>query len=646
MPKTIYETFKDFPSFYKQLKPRFASDFRTKDLITNIIYSTQIYETHKHDRHYGDSDTALNRIFSQIVFDCAEIRKKELIWNQVFTKLDQLREIETKTQTRSQKETKTTPKQTTNYQEPLLALQDLAQGAFGYHNRTDWLKTTQKSNDLTILQKDGYKVATASGGTKIQPNWTTTETEDNAGIARILGAFQYIQLDLTKYLLKYRKFFYRSYGLEGEVSYDPDLKRHAFKSWEEIEEEAKPEEEKKTKIQTEETELSYSEWKKEFKLKEPTKEPSFQLYTVYRLEKYKEKLLKELKKTSGVFKDKLNLRLTFCESLLEGYQKEIKMPLVGNKEDKLSLSASDEEKEKVSYWAKVNTVIGFEEFKDIIADFVDGYNELVEDNLTDKIPAQMYLLLGKPGVGKSYISTVLAEALNRPIEVISMNGKKETSIFFGVPQEWAGAGVGEILKAMVKHKDRAPIILLDEFEKSDKGVQQVLGNLTDKTLNKKFKDVFFDYPVPINEVIWFCTANYPEQIEPFIMSRLTPIPIAPLSYNQRLKIAQDLIAYNFSSYKIKHLVDKFSESLIKKCLTREWGVRGIKDNIERIAYKVFLLNKRGKLPSNWESYKWPIVDKEEVDGNCPYAKDRSKSHKEACDCFQGKEIEGWVDNMD
>jgi ATP-dependent Lon protease len=54
---------------------------------------------------------------------------------------------------------------------------------------------------------------------------------------------------------------------------------------------------------------------------------------------------------------------------------------------------------------------------------------------------------------------------------------------------------------MVKHQDRAPIILLDEFEKSDKGVQQVLGNLTDKTLNKKFKDVFFDYPVPINEVI-------------------------------------------------------------------------------------------------------------------------------------------------
>jgi hypothetical protein len=79
MAKTLYETFKDFPSFYNQLKPRFVSDFRVKDLITNITYSSQVYNTYKHSRHYGDSDTAINKIASQIVFDCAEIRKKELI---------------------------------------------------------------------------------------------------------------------------------------------------------------------------------------------------------------------------------------------------------------------------------------------------------------------------------------------------------------------------------------------------------------------------------------------------------------------------------------------------------------------------------------------------------------------------------------
>jgi hypothetical protein len=169
-------------------------------------------------------------------------------------------------------------------------------------------------------------------------------------MARILGAFQYIELDLTKYLLKYRRFFYSSYGLEGQVEYIPSQKRHIFKTWEEVEEEQKPDSEKKTtKIQTEESDLSYNEWKKKFKEEHPTEKPTFQLYTLDRLEKRKEQLIKELKKTSGVFKDKLNLRLTFTEALIEGYKKEIKVCEVGNPSEKLPLEASDKELQEASF---------------------------------------------------------------------------------------------------------------------------------------------------------------------------------------------------------------------------------------------------------------------------------------------------------
>jgi ATP-dependent Lon protease len=203
----------------------------------------------------------------------------------------------------------------------------------------------------------------------------------------------------------------------------------------------------------------------------------------------------------------------------------------------------------------------------MIASFVRGYNRLTEKKIEK--PCQMYLLLGPPGVGKSFISEMLAEAMGFDIEVISMNGKKESSIFFGVPQEWAGAGVGEILKTMIKYKTRAPIILLDEFEKCDKSVQQVLGNLTDETLNKKFKDVFFDFPIPINEVIFFCTANYPEDIEPFLLSRLTRVKIEPLTFKERIEVAQGLVDYNFAKYEISSLKNKFSYELIKKCLCKE-----------------------------------------------------------------------------
>ena len=133
---------------------------------------------------------------------------------------------------------------------------------------------------------------------------------------------------------------------------------------------------------------------------------------------------------------------------------------------------------------------------------------------------------------------------------------------------------------------------MDKFEKCDKQVQRVLGNITDKTMNKKFKDVFYDFSIPINEIIFFCTANYAQQIEPFIFSRLTPINIVPPTYHERIETAQDLITFNFKRYRISDLVGKFNIKLIKKCLTREWGVHRLKDNIKRIALKVYSLKKK------------------------------------------------------
>ena len=86
MTKTIYDTFKDFPSFWTQLKNRFVRDFRAKDQINNLFFSNRIYDYYKHDTYYGSSDEALNRIFTQIVFDCAEFSKKEAIHAKIYEK--------------------------------------------------------------------------------------------------------------------------------------------------------------------------------------------------------------------------------------------------------------------------------------------------------------------------------------------------------------------------------------------------------------------------------------------------------------------------------------------------------------------------------------------------------------------------------
>ena len=326
--KTIYELFKDFASFWAQLKPRLVKDFRTKDHINYIFFSNRIYDYYKHETYYGTSEEALNRIFTQIAFDCAEFAKKEAIYANIYEKTDKLLRYSTKTEERKHTETTTNPPKTVITQnEPIYSAQDLVEDSHGFHNRADWLKTVQKhTGSITSITKEGIKVMDKDGKVKTIPNYVEVYSQDNAGLARLLTAFSGIDIDLTKYLNRYRKFFYSSYGLEGELIKVPGTKRYVFKSYEEMEEEEKKAEEKKTKIDTVELEMSYAEWKKKFKEEHPDQNPNYQLYTVYRLEKRKAELEKELKKTSGVFRDKINLRLTFTEALIEGFKKEITTP--------------------------------------------------------------------------------------------------------------------------------------------------------------------------------------------------------------------------------------------------------------------------------------------------------------------------------
>jgi hypothetical protein len=61
----------------------------------------------------------------------------------------------------------------TTINEPLLSLQDMTESSFGYHNRADWLKTTQKqqgTDTRTEISKAGMKVFDKDGNIKNIPN--------------------------------------------------------------------------------------------------------------------------------------------------------------------------------------------------------------------------------------------------------------------------------------------------------------------------------------------------------------------------------------------------------------------------------------------------------------------------------------------
>lgn len=154
----------------------------------------------------------------------------------------------------------------------------------------------------------------------------------------------------------------------------------------------------------------------------------------------------------------------------------------------------------------------------------------------------MIMLLGEPGLGKTYISEAIARALGRRFRLVGMNGKKVASYITGTGIENPGADPGEVLKAIYKKQDRGCLILFDEIEKADRECKEAVGIPTDITTNKNYQDIFLDFPTPTNECIFVATVNRPEDVPPFIADRFAVrIEVLPLGYEDRLEVLRVIL---------------------------------------------------------------------------------------------------------
>src|ERR1043165_5672448 len=160
----------------------------------------------------------------------------------------------------------------------------------------------------------------------------------------------------------------------------------------------------------------------------------------------------------------------------------------------------------------------------------------------------MIALLGSPGLGKTYISQGIAKALGRRFSMIGMNGKKEASFVFGTDIANPGADPGEIVKAIAKKEDAAGVILFDELEKAGKDAKRAVGNPTDRTVNKIFKDDFFDFPTPCDNLTFIGTGNYPEDLPDFAEDRFRVILVNPLGYRQRIEVLRNILRGKLKSF--------------------------------------------------------------------------------------------------
>jgi ATP-dependent Lon protease len=128
-------------------------------------------------------------------------------------------------------------------------------------------------------------------------------------------------------------------------------------------------------------------------------------------------------------------------------------------------------------------VVGYSEFKDKMRIYIVNLAKDIKQG--KKTEQTIYVLLGPPGIGKSFICEKLAEAMDRTLINIDLGGRKDTGILEGVSPSVKGAYAGRLCQELATSKKRGAIILLDEFGKvADEGLANLLGNVLDIKKNK------------------------------------------------------------------------------------------------------------------------------------------------------------------
>ncbi|CAG8759149.1 6513_t:CDS:2, partial [Funneliformis caledonium] len=190
----------------------------------------------------------------------------------------------------------------------------------------------------------------------------------------------------------------------------------------------------------------------------------------------------------------------------------------------------------------MDTVVGYNEFKDKMRLYLVNLAKNIRQG--KKTEQTIYVLLGPPGIGKSFISEKVAEGMERPLINVDLGGRKDTGILEGTSPSVKGAYPGRLCQGLSVGKHRGSIILLDEFEKvADEGLAMMLG-----------------YKVDLSDCILLCTANYADQVPDFVQNRAEMVNIELATYQQRVGYVMGMLGKKLKSDKdTAHYANQLTE---------------------------------------------------------------------------------------
>lgn len=152
------------------------------------------------------------------------------------------------------------------------------------------------------------------------------------------------------------------------------------------------------------------------------------------------------------------------------------------------------------------------------------------------------LLLGPPGIGKTYFVESLAEILGFHLHIRSMAEISAAFVLNGAHRSWSGAQMGAVAKLCMETPDgQAPLLILDEVEKIQRGnyspEHSLLGLLEPGTA-RHFRDEYLDVEMDLRPLSVLMTGNEPLKPESPLASRAKTIQVEMPSAEQMPAIAR------------------------------------------------------------------------------------------------------------